>query len=202
MQTLVTYADEKTLLQALHVGDTDAYEQVVRSHANRLLGLAFNRLNDRAAAEDTVQNLFADLWEKRQRITITTTLEGYLNAALRNRIFNQIAQQKLHQRAMMHLADQMDHIEHSVLEILAEKDLRRSLSEVVASLPENMQKIFYLRGEDYTLKEIAEALGLAEQTVKSYSAELTRRVRNAVAASYPDRYAHYLLAILSLLTKN
>lgn len=202
METKVPYDTDEALMKALHLGQADAYEQLVRVHANRLLRLAFHRLSSRADAEDLVQDLFVELWEKRQQLRIASSIEGYLNTALKNRVLRHIARLDLHQKATENLLLQMDSMQASILDILAAKDLQTTLSEAVKSLPQNMQKIFVLRGEDYTLKEIAQALGLSEQTVKNYSSELARRLRTAIAEKHPD-ISHSLLAVITyLLTKS
>ncbi|ULT25834.1 LuxR family transcriptional regulator [Sphingobacterium sp. E70] len=64
-----------------------------------------------------------------------------------------------------------------------------------------MQKIFKLRNEDFTLKEIAVALGLAEQTVKGYSAEMHRRIKAMLIERHPE-FARSLTVMLSFCWSN
>ncbi|NGM64416.1 RNA polymerase sigma factor [Sphingobacterium sp. SGR-19] len=190
------------LVKALRSGVVNAYETLVRDHAHRLLQQAFNRLDNREDAEDIVQDLLIDIWEKRKKLYIEGSLTAYLNVALRNRIFDHIRRSVLHRKAAERLLDRLEEMQTSVLDMLAAKDLSDMLSQAVAELPENMQRIFVLRGEDYSLREIAGALGLSEQTVKSYSSELARRLRIAIATRYPDINRTLILTLIHLLTKN
>lgn len=96
----------------------------------------------------------------------------------------------------------MDEMQAGVLELLAVKDVERTLSEAVEALPENMRQIFILKQQDYTIKEIAEALGLAEQTIKNYNTELVRRIKVAITEKHPDINHSFLFALAYLLTKN
>ncbi len=196
------YLSEKALLEAMNAGVADAFEQLVRTHANRLFKMAFNRLNHREDAEDMVQDLLVGLWESRGDLRIESNLTAYLNISLRNRVFNHIKRATLHQQAIQKMVARIATMQESVLEVLMRKDMHAMLSEAVAELPLNMQNIFILRGEDYSLKEIAIALGLAEQTVKSYSAELVRRLRTIIAVKYPEVDQLFVLALVYMITEN
>ncbi|PRD46132.1 RNA polymerase sigma factor [Sphingobacterium haloxyli] len=202
MTVVIRYATDRTLAEALRSGDVSAYEQLVRDHGYRLVGLAFNRLGNREDAEDIVQDLLINIWEKRESLYVENSLSSYLNVSLRNRIFDHIRRETLRRRAVDRLLERFDEMQDSIVDIMAAKDLNRMLSEAVAELPENMQRIFILRGEDYSLKEIAAAMGLAEQTVKSYSSELARRLRSSIANKYPDINRTLLIVLTYLLTKN
>ncbi len=197
-----TYPSDQALVEDLRSGGVGAYETLVRHHAHRLLRLAFNRLDNRDDAEDIVQDLLVDIWEKRENLYIEGSLTAYLNVALRNRVFDHIRRSVLHRNAVTQLLGRLEEMQVSILDVLAAKDLSSMLSASVAELPQNMQQIFALRGEDYSLKEIAEALGLSEQTVKSYSSELARRIRISIAAKYPDINHSLLLCLTYLLTKH
>lgn len=52
-------ADEARLLEALKAGNEDAFEQLVRTHAGRMLAVARRMLRDPQDAEDVVQESFA-----------------------------------------------------------------------------------------------------------------------------------------------
>ncbi|MFC7524090.1 RNA polymerase sigma factor [Parapedobacter sp. GCM10030251] len=197
------YDSDQGLIEALRVGERNAYEQLVSEHSKRLLQAAFNRLDSKFDAEDMVQDLLMELWEKRETLTIEGgALSAYLNVALRNRIFTHFRRAALHKRAVRHLLEQMETMQSSILETLVRQDMETLLSEAVSELPENMQKIFILRGEDYSLKEIAKALGLAEQTVKGYSSEMIRRLHRTLAARQPGLDRSFLIVLTYLLTKN
>ena len=140
--------------------------------------------------------------EKKTSIEIKTSLAGYLFTILKHRILRHILRSDLHNKAVEHLLYRMDEMQAGVLELLAVKDVERTLSEAVEALPENMRQIFILKQQDYTIKEIAEALGLAEQTIKNYNTELVRRIKVAITEKHPDINHSFLFALAYLLTKN
>src|SRR5262245_26662007 len=71
-------------------GDQAAFEQVFKAHYRPLCAFALQYVKDGDRAQDLVQELFARLWQDRERTTVTTSLKSYLFAAVRNRCLNAI----------------------------------------------------------------------------------------------------------------
>lgn len=198
----MAYKSDQQMLSALKLGSESAFQAIVQMHTKDLLKHAFSRLKNEQDAEDMVQDIFTHIWEKRKSIEIKTSLAGYLFTILKHRILRHILRSDLHKKAVEHLLYRMDQMQAGVLELLAVKDMEDTLSEAVEALPENMRQIFILKQQDYTIREIAEALGLAEQTIKNYNTELVRRIKVVITEKHPDINHSFLLAIACLLTKN
>jgi RNA polymerase sigma factor, sigma-70 family len=194
MEVDVNWSNERLLTQ-LREGSPTAFEQIVHQYADNLLQRAFQWTKDENQAADLVQDVLLDLWESHPTLQVTHSLEGYLYRMLKHRFLRLVSRNKLHETAMTHLMQRMDEMQATVLDSIAASDLQQTLAEVVGKLPENMRKIFVLRNEDYSLREIAQALGLAEQTVKSYHSELNKRIREGILARHPD-ISHSLVALL------
>src|SRR5512133_181029 len=57
-------ADECRLLQAIALGDRSAFQRLYERCAGRLLGYVLKWTQDRAVAEDVVQDVFLAVWVK------------------------------------------------------------------------------------------------------------------------------------------
>lgn len=182
----------------LLIKDISDFEMLVDNHTNKLTQMAFLKTGSLPDAEDLVQDLFVNLWIKRDSIVVHGSVQNYLFTALRNKIMNFFAKEKLHFDVMDRMARHSDIMDFSLVDLLLEKDLNTLFSDILGDLPENMQKIFKLRNEDFTLKEIAVALGLAEQTVKGYSAEMHRRIKAMLIERHPE-FARSLTTLISFL---
>lgn len=182
----------------LLVKDISDFETLVNNYTNKLTQTAFLKIGSLPDAEDLVQDLFVNLWIKRESIIVYGSVQNYLFTALRNRIMNFFAKEKLHINVMDRMARNSDIMDFSLVDLLLEKDLNTLFSQILSELPENMQKIFKLRNEDFTLKEIAVALGLAEQTVKGYSAEMHSRIKAMLIEGHPE-FAKSLTVLISFL---
>ncbi|MEC3879160.1 RNA polymerase sigma factor [Parapedobacter sp. 10938] len=187
--------EEAALHHRIKMGDREAFTRMVGLYAEDLLRQALRWTRDCAQAEDLLQDVFADFWQDRGNIHLSSSLKGYLYRMLRHRFLRLVARGKLHEEASEYLLRHMHRIEHTVLDMMAASDLEQTLSDAIGKLPANMRLVFALRQEDYSLREIAQALGLAEQTVRNYHAELSQRLKHALLAKHPD-ISHSLLVLI------
>jgi RNA polymerase sigma factor (sigma-70 family) len=186
------------LITALQNDDPLAFKTFFELYWKNLYKAAYRRLKDQAEAEDLVQEIFTDIWERRHSIKVISSLENYLLGALKFRLIRRFSRANLHKKAVEHLLLRMTEMEVSVLDVMAASDIEQTLSESINQFPENMRKIFHLKTEDYTIKEIAEALGLAEQTVKNNITESLRRLKLVLAKEHPELKTSFYF-LLSLL---
>ena len=138
-------------------------------------------ISNRSTAEDVSQEVFMDLWRKRDRLNITSSLPAYLRRAARNRALNHIRDQKLK-------FDDSDegHLELpsgavSVTQRLAAEELQRRIDAAIEALPERCRIIFALsRFEEMTYREIAEELNISVKTVENQISKALRLLREAL----------------------
>ncbi len=193
------YTDQR-LITALQNDDPLAFQTLFTRYWKDLYKSAYYRLKDQSEAEDMVQDIFTDIWERRYTLEITTSLNNYLHRSLKFRIIRMLTRANLHKKALEHLLYQMSAMETTILDVLTTSDVERTLSQAIGTFPENMRNIFVLRSEDYSIREIAEALGLAEQTVKNNVTESLRRLKVVLAKEHPDvTNSFYTLLVVVLL---
>lgn len=184
---------------ALQKDDPLSFQILFNRHWKDLYRSAYNRLKDQSEAEDMVQDIFTDIWERRYTLDITTSLAGYLQSALKFKIIRMLSRADLHKKAVEHLLYRMTEMQTTILDTLLVSDIEKTLSEAIGLFPENMRKIFSLRSEDYSIREIAEALGLAEQTVKNNITESLRRLKLVLNDRHPDVTNSVYLLLVTLL---
>ncbi|HEY0177993.1 MAG TPA: sigma-70 family RNA polymerase sigma factor, partial [Pedobacter sp.] len=177
---------DQSLITALQNDDPSAFQVLFNRYWKDLYRSAYTRLKDQSEAEDIVQDIFTDIWERRYTLDIATSLPGYLQNALKFKIIRMLSRADLHKKAVEHLLYRMTEMETTILDVLVIADVEQTLSQAISLFPENMRKIFVLRGEDYSIREIAEALGLAEQTVKNNMTESLRRLKVVLSEKHPD----------------
>lgn len=195
----VNETNRDEILAQLKAGNEKAFESIVLSFTKDLLHRAIKLTRDGETAKDLVQDVFTEIWEKRERLDINTSISGYLQITLKHKFLRHVSRASLHEQAVTHLLSRMDQMQSGILDVLATNDLQSSLSEIISQLPATMQNIFILRNEDYSLRQIAAALGLAEQTVRSYHSELNKRIRTALISRHPDISHSLVLIVLSRL---
>ncbi|MES2457516.1 MAG: sigma-70 family RNA polymerase sigma factor [Bacteroidota bacterium] len=193
-------ADRKLIGELQREGH-QAFQVIFDRYWKELYQTSYNRLRDQTAAEDLVQDVFADLWQKRHDIYLETSLRSYLYGSVKYRIIRIFNRGSLHQHAVAHLLSRMSEMEDAVADVLEYKDLERSISQTINSFPENMRNIFLLRSEEFTIREIASALGLAEQSVKNNVTDGLKRLKVVLLKTDPDIKRSLYLLLVALIAE-
>eukprot|EP01132_Coremiostelium_polycephalum_P019035 gene19035-22654_t len=148
-------------------------------------------LRNQEEAKDMVQELFEMLWTKRENIFLTGSLSSYLYAALRNKILNLLAHEKVRRKYMDSLGQFMELEKYETDFYIRERELKRKIELEIAALPSKMAEIFILsRKEFLSHKEIASKLELSELTVKT-------QVKRAIKILRPK--LGFIIGLISLL---
>jgi RNA polymerase sigma-70 factor (ECF subfamily) len=169
----------------VRAGDERALETVFRSHYSPLCDFAARYVRQDALAEELVQDLFADLWARRQSWYVHGSVRAYLFAAVRNRALN-LRQRQSIERDWEHdeaIADvrELHRPPEAADEILERADLRARLDAALESLPERCRLVMHLRWrEQMRHAEIASVMGISVKGVEIQLARGLRAIRARV----------------------
>src|SRR5690349_5954376 len=67
-------------------GDKAAFASIYKEYVRSLLSYGYKVTSNRSLIEDSIQDLFVELWQNRERISETTSIKFYLFQALRYKI--------------------------------------------------------------------------------------------------------------------
>ena len=156
------------LAALLQQGDREAYTEIYNRYYAALYIHAYKRLRDREECRDIIQELFIAIWSKRGELVLTGQLSGYLYTAVRNRIFDRLAKGKLKAEYVQSVQD-FSLKDHIATDHLARQNiLQQVIDQEIQALPARTREVFELsRKGHFTHREIAEQLGISEQTVKT-----------------------------------
>lgn len=179
MDLYATYTDGQ-LLELLKQSDHGAFTELYYRYWQKLFYKAGKKLNDLSEAENIVQDIFLDIWQRRTQLEVTGELAHYLALALKYRIINY--QARLHYKTAhaAHLSQQ-PHNERTTEEWLAHSELNRRMANLVSGLPEKCQLAFRLREEGLSQKEIAREMGVSENTVETHIGRALKALRTGIA---------------------
>lgn len=159
---------DQELTALLKNGDHSAFTEIYHRYKRLLYTHAYQRLRDEAEVDDIIHELFATLWLKRDSIQFNTNLSGYLYTAVRNRILDYVAHQKVAATYRSSFAGFLNQSENFTDFLLREKQLSALIDKEIAALPIKMRAVFELsRRENLSHEEIATRLGITKKTVKS-----------------------------------
>lgn len=178
---------DQELAAALRTGDQEAFRMIYDRHWDKLLVVAAKRLDSVVEAEEAVQDIFLNLWRKRETFELKVSFENYLAVAVKFEVINRRAK-RVRESA---LQGELVALPSSVNEGNFSFDLeylQRQLEQTILSLPPKCRLVFRLsRDNDYTNKEIADELGITEKAVEKHMTKALKTLR--------ERFGrHYVLA--------
>ncbi|WP_229238588.1 RNA polymerase sigma-70 factor [Dyadobacter sp. Leaf189] len=149
------------------------FEIIYRDNWRDLYDFAISKTRDKDVAEEIVQALFVNLWEKRQQLTIANP-RAYLFTAVRNRIIDHFKEKVFY--------DLDSACEEAAPDFpLFLEELEMLFQEAMGQLPEKTRDIFLLnRFEGKSAPEIANLLKLPARTVEYHITQALRKLKSAV----------------------
>ncbi len=194
MAVCLTYTDEE-LVTLLKSGDHAAFRQIYDRYWQKLLNVAANKLKDTYLAEEIVQDIFFDLWKRKEQLNVQYQLSSYLGAALKYKVIDVRRKKSLHDKYLQQLKSPSAAADYSTEQQLSFNELKERLASLVAALPEKCRLVYKLSHEaGYSRKEIAGEMQISEKTVESHLARAIRALRAGLGI-----FVVLLLFILSLL---
>ena len=174
--------EEKDWITDLRAGKEIALRKIFDSYYKYLLVTAYNIVNDQSKAKDLAQDVFYELWKKREKIQINTSLKAYLRRSVINRSINFLKSQKRFQFGDDALSAEWESKESDAQQELEGSDLQNIINQAIDSLPEKCKLIFKLsRLEKFSHKEIAEKLGISTKTIENQMTKALKTLRTAIA---------------------
>jgi RNA polymerase sigma-70 factor (ECF subfamily) len=175
--------NDKELWKLISQGDDrPAFEQLYRRSVRALMGVVYKWTEDTTEAEDILQEVFLDLWERRANIRIQNEVFSYLYSMVRFKIFDRLKEKQLSEKQVQAWTLIMQ--EEAVLTAAfhdEELTNREALvSSELAQLPAQMKKVYLLSAEQgKSIREISEELLVSPYTVKNHLQKIRKRLRSA-----------------------
>jgi RNA polymerase sigma-70 factor (family 1) len=197
MIMMETNLPEQLLLQRSSEGDADAFHQLYQLHKRDVFNLVHMRLPDIEDAKDVVQDIFIDLWLKKEALQAIRDIKPYLYVLARNQVITAYRRKNVQLRNESLLFEGLNTLDHSAEENTIAKELYAQINEIVEQLPETTRQCYHLsKNEGKRNGEIADLLNISEKTVRNNLSEALKRLKSHLSQSHPE-----LLALLVLLIK-
>lgn len=185
--------DETKYWRRLLSGDQEALAFFYEKYADSLLKYGLSVTYNRDVVQDAVQELFINVWNRRQNLTVPDSVKYYLMVSLRRIILKDVVSARLStdsfsDESLSSLYNENMYAEEN------EEDIHRKLQEAVRSLPARQQEVIFLRFfEKLSYEEITILTGLDYQILRNTIYRAIKTLRQALI----EKIA--LISILCLL---
>jgi RNA polymerase sigma-70 factor (family 1) len=171
------YKSEGNLWEDLRSGNEKAFEYLFDQYWSSLFRYAYSILEDENEAEDLVQELFLDIWEKREvQLPIRTEWKVFLFSCLKKKILKTFRSQGIRKKHLEQLVHQIEKSDLPLKDLL-HKELLELIHAQTLVLPEKERQVFLLHElEGYTAKEISLLNKVSEQTVRNQIASARHKI--------------------------
>lgn len=171
------------IIGILRTDPEKAFSMIYELHYADLCKASYKMLLDKIAAEDVVQEVLMEFWNKRNQIDINISVYAYLKRSVYNRSINYIKSKSKfsddENALLTHESDQS-----SVEEELYGDEMQIKLSKAIESLPEKCRFAFSLsRFEEKTYAEIADIMEISVKTVENQISKALKILRNSLVVN-------------------
>ena len=173
--------NEESLWQKLRKGEKTALKQIYLSESTYLYNYGRKIFRDTVLVEDTIQDLFIEIWQKHKSLGPTDSIRRYLAASLRRKIVA-----KLKKESKTESVDSFDQIsfnpELAIESLIINQEMSEeraaSLKKAFESLSDRQREILYLKfyqGLDYD--QISQVLDIQYQSLRNMVSRGIKKLR-------------------------
>jgi RNA polymerase sigma-70 factor (ECF subfamily) len=169
---------DATIMESVKSGDLRMFENFFRSHYQMLCYYALKFVSSPDTAEEIVQDLFYTLWEKREELTITTSLKAYMYAATHNRCLKYLDHRQIELKYEKYYREQAVDSYEPASDMTNINEIQQVINKTLDSLPEKCSRIFRLnRFEGLRYNDIAKELSISVKTVEAHMGKALKMLR-------------------------
>ncbi len=179
-------------IEKIRGGDKVAFKKLFEEYYPRLYWFVNRYVMSKENADDIVKELFIELWQRKDRFVIQSSLNAYLYAAARNRAFNFLRskQTKENYLTIRSIEDEELTIFKSPTknpsEVLEHKELTEAVHAAIELLPGRTKLVFTLHRDDgLTYSEIAQVMEISVKTVENQMARAFKILRSKLSYLLP-----------------
>jgi len=173
--------NDKLLLLQLKEGSRKAFNALYDQYWSAVYAAAYKRLQDQDLAKDITQDVFLQLWAKRDTLQIEN-LQAYLYTAIRNKVYNIFEQQRKFTPVPDLFAILSERGDQADAELL-KKEFLHAYNTLLESLPATQRKVFRMRyDQGLSTEDIAAQLNISRKTVQNHLSSAVTRMRSSLTA--------------------
>lgn len=178
------------------------FEEIYLTYFSKMKYFAKEYVVSDADAENIVQDVFTELWEKKEILTMPVNLVAYLFTTIKNKSLNYLRHQAVAQATASLIQEEyaltlqmnLNSLEAFDENLFSEEDIEKIISRALDTLSDRCREIFVMsKLEGKKQKQIAEELNISINTVETQMGIAYKKLRFEL-----KDYMPLLLFLLSL----
>ncbi|MGF7231026.1 MAG: RNA polymerase sigma factor [Arachidicoccus sp.] len=170
---------EGTLLKYLQQGDEKAFTELYNRYWEWVFTIALAKVGDFNDAEEIVQNIFFELWKRRQKLSVQGNLKCYLAGAVKYKVYTHFANKQKQALKMREIA--IVTTSNATEDWINYESLRADLERSILELPEKCRLVYRLNREaGLSGRQISNQLNISQKTVENHMSKALGHLRSAL----------------------
>lgn len=147
--------------------DETSFKQIYLLHWEKVYAVCYNNIRDSEPAKGMVQDIFKSLWERKDELEITTSVERYLLRSAKFKVFEYLRNTKSRkEHTELALAGYCNATHCTENEVMY-NSLKNKVDNLVDTLPCQCRNVYKMsREQGLSNKEIASSLLISERAVE------------------------------------
>lgn len=160
--------NDTLLIEQLKEGSKDAFRSLFETFGPKIHAFAKSYLKNDEDAEELLQDVFLKLWEIRVSLDSSKNIKSFLFKICVNLIYDLIRRKNIEQAYLDYSGQTHPSFGENTWHEVIYNDMLNNLESLVASMPDQRQRIFRLSKEEgLSNDEIATQLNLSKRTVEN-----------------------------------
>jgi RNA polymerase sigma-70 factor (ECF subfamily) len=180
--------DDRQLVETIRLGDTDAFETLVRRKTTKVYALCYRIIGNAEDAKDISQLVFLKLWENLEKYDPHYAFDTWLYRMVTNVAIDFMRNKQSRDNAVnsnLRLVRTAADAEQGV--VVQRKEVESVFEDVASVLSPKQKTIFVMNQmEDLPSAEIAKVLGCRESTVRNHLFNARKLMQQQLQKRYPE----------------
>lgn len=169
--------DGKALLAEIAAGDERAFRKLFDLYKKRFYAVALKMTRSDEVAEDIVQDVFMNIWSKRESLVDVDNPSSYFFTAVYRKVYHHYQKIALEKKILQVVPPVKEWVDTTEEMVLAHES-KNLISQAIAKLPPQQQLVFKLsKQEGLSREDVARQLHISPNTVKNHLADAIKFIR-------------------------
>lgn len=182
--------EKRAFIKRINGKQRDAFHELFREFYSALVMYAMKYVAVQEEAEDIVQDVFVNVWEKKEEFLSYQSFRVYLYRSVRNACLN-VTKHKQVEKKYAASKEMNPEIPEDGDYDWVKEEIYRELFKIVDELPLRCREVFLLSLDGHKNEEIAAQLHITLLTVKTQKKKALRYIR--------ERMGEYMFALFCFL---
>lgn len=167
-------------------GDEKAFKLLYDHYVERLFQFAFAIVHSRETAEEIIEDVFIQVWKKREKLKHIETFSLYLYVATKNISLNYLRSQRKATTIDLESVSLPQYTLYiTPADIVITRETLNKINHAINDLPPKCKMIFKLVKEDgLKYREVAELLNISIKTVENQVGIALKKIHSAIDISF------------------